>query len=190
MTRILARLVLAMLTLPVCGVALVVGALAIAAVFQNTNTNPPAYAGVVIWSAVYIVLVPYWIVVWSGLVRWTPRRAALTVAAMLVALGAGTAFGGTIALVGGPPGFLCVMLGGGVPPIVWVLLTVFIWRETNAERAARLGGSGAGAICCPLCGYSMAGLHGADCPECGARFTIEQLLAAQESREGATLPSS
>jgi hypothetical protein len=32
---------------------------------------------------------------------------------------------------------------------------------------------------CPQCGYSLVGLVEARCPECGAGFTLDQLLAAQ-----------
>jgi rubrerythrin len=65
-------------------------------------------------------------------------------------------------------------------------MTVLVWRETNAERAARLAAVGASEIVCPVCGYRMAGLREARCPECGAAFTIEQLVAAQPNRPAAT----
>ena len=33
---------------------------------------------------------------------------------------------------------------------------------------------------CPQCDYSLVGLESCTCPECGARFTIDQLIAAQD----------
>jgi hypothetical protein len=68
-------------------------------------------------------------------------------------------------------------------PIVWVLMTVVVWRETTAERTHRLAAAGADRIVCPMCGYAMTGLREARCPECGAAYTLEQLIATQPSRE-------
>jgi hypothetical protein len=62
-----------------------------------------------------------------------------------------------------------------------VLSTVLIWRETAAERLARLTAHGMPVIACPLCGYNLAGLTEARCPECGAAFTLEQVLLARPS---------
>jgi hypothetical protein len=65
-------------------------------------------------------------------------------------------------------------------PIAWVLITVLLWRETARERFERLAGLGPGpTVSCPVCGYSLAGLREARCPECGTHFTLDQLLAAQ-----------
>ncbi len=61
----------------------------------------------------------------------------------------------------------------------WLLATVFLWRETPAERAARLGRTGGSAVTCPSCGYNLTGLAEARCPECGTRFTLDELLAGQ-----------
>ena len=79
---------------------------------------------------------------------------------------------------------ITILLGGGVVPIVWVLGTVIVWRETPDERIARLAAIGA-TVVCPLCGYNMAGLKTAVCPECGSAFTLDQLVAAQPREPGA-----
>src|SRR6185295_18227797 len=50
-------------------------------------------------------------------------------------------------------------------------------------RAIIVGGAGAdGAVSvhCPRCGYSMSGLDAAACPECGARYTLDELIRAQD----------
>jgi uncharacterized paraquat-inducible protein A len=71
-----------------------------------------------------------------------------------------------------------------VAPLFWVVSTVFIWRESAAERAARLDRSAAaGGIVCPTCGYNLTGLKGSRCPECGVEFTLDQLLAGQPGKE-------
>ena len=36
----------------------------------------------------------------------------------------------------------------------------------------------AGAVPCPNCGYNLRGLTAADCPECGEKFTLEELVPA------------
>ena len=71
--------------------------------------------------------------------------------------------------------------------LLWLVATVFIWRETSAERAARLGATGRDSVVCPTCGYNLTGLSEPRCPECGSRFTLDQLLAAQPARAGAEL---
>lgn len=81
-----------------------------------------------------------------------------------------------------------MLVGGGVVPIAWVLATVLIWRETPAERMERISAAGGDAVCCPICGYNMTGLHESRCPECGSKFTLDQLLAGQPAREQVTLP--
>ena len=58
---------------------------------------------------------------------------------------------------------------------LWLVLTLLIWRETPAERAERLQASAGKALFCPKCNYNMTGLYEARCPECGERFTLDQL---------------
>jgi hypothetical protein len=58
------------------------------------------------------------------------------------------------------------------------LLVVLAYR-TFTGRAMRdeLGGV---RVSCPRCGYSMVGLCSCTCPECGAAFSIDQIIAGQE----------
>jgi hypothetical protein len=72
-------------------------------------------------------------------------------------------------------------------PIVWVLLTVLIWRETAGERIARLKTAGSQIVSCPLCGYNMTGLIESRCPECGSRYTVDELLASQREQTRVSL---
>lgn len=190
MTRLLVRLVMAMLTLPICGAVFVIGMLAAAAT-APAGGPPTPFAIAAVWTAVYTALAFYWVGVWGAMVRWTPRRVWLTGAAGApsLALGAGLAIVAFNAGPSGPPPEIAMLIGGGLPPIAWVLATMLIWRETAVERAARLARLGVEDLRCPLCGYSMEGLHTSDCPECGARFTIQQLIAAQPDRD-ATAPTA
>ena len=51
-------------------------------------------------------------------------------------------------------------LGGGLVPIVWVLATVLLWRETPAERLARMSNLVTNpTVLCPVCGYNLSGLR-------------------------------
>jgi len=72
-------------------------------------------------------------------------------------------------------------LGGILAIVLWLIATVLIWRETPAERAARLAASPASAVACPNCGYNLTGLTESRCPECGSKFTLNELLAAQST---------
>ena len=74
------------------------------------------------------------------------------------------------------------MLGGLAATVLWIIGTICIWRETAAERGARIARAGVGTLVCPNCGYNMTGLSEARCPECGNRFTIDELLASQPER--------
>jgi hypothetical protein len=191
MTHLVARLILTMLILPIAGAVFVLCFVAYTVIFA-TNTVPPAPPLFGLWAIVYLVIAFTWITIWRPVVRWTPRRVAQTVVSAVAALAAGAAFGFTIwsftGATGAPP-FVSVLLGGGVPPIVWVLSTVLTWRETAGERTERLAGrpNGGEPVVCPMCGYDMSGAPSARCPECGVAFTIGELVAAQPQRALRTL---
>jgi predicted amidophosphoribosyltransferase len=69
-------------------------------------------------------------------------------------------------------------------PIVWVLATVILWRETAAERLARMSRLVSHpTVLCPVCGYNLSGLREARCPECGGSFTLDELAASQPQRD-------
>ena len=181
MTATVARLVLAMLLLPVSGTLFLI---LFAAVLARGGPGPPTVARVVaVWAMVDLFIAAYWIVLWLGVVRWDRRRVLWTAGGTLLALLGGVAF----ALACGSlnphlPAPLATLFGGGVVPIAWVLITVLLWRETPRERFERLAGLGLGpgrSVSCPVCDYSMAGLREARCPECGTHYTLDQLIAAQ-----------
>jgi DNA-directed RNA polymerase subunit RPC12/RpoP len=67
--------------------------------------------------------------------------------------------------------------------LTWLAVAVFIWCETPAEPAERIEGSSKSAVACPTCGYNLTGLSEARCPECGTRFTLDELLALQPNAD-------
>jgi hypothetical protein len=179
MTATIARLVLAMLILPATGAVFVI---LFAAMLRPGG--PPSPAGLLfLWAVVYAFVGSYWTLLWRSTVRWNGRRLLNTLGGTAVALASGVGMGVLcMALNDRIPPQVLIMFGGGIVPIVWVLLTVLAWRETPGERTMRLAAAGAADIVCPMCGYRMTGLREARCPECGGAFTLEQLVAAQPAR--------
>jgi hypothetical protein len=176
MTRTVARLILAMLLLPCTGAVFLVLFLALV----PTSGPPRVERLLVMWLAVYVFVAAYWVLLWRDMVPWNGRRIGLTALATLLSLAGGFLVAlGCLAAQRQLPLAIAVLIGGGTVPITWVLATVLLWRETAAERLARLTAHGMPALACPLCGYNLAGLSEARCPECGGSFTLEQVLLAR-----------
>ena len=177
MTRTVARLILAMLLLPCTGalfLLLFVGLVASAG-------GPPAVGRLLLmWGVLYLFVGAYWIILWHDMVPWNRRRVGRTARATVLSLAGGIAVAYGCRMINRqvPPPF-AVLVGGGTVPITWVLSTVLVWRETAAERLARLTAHGMPVIACPLCEYNLAGLTEARCPECGGSFTLEQVVLAR-----------
>jgi len=183
MTSIIARLVLAMLILPVTCVVFIILFVVVA---RPLAGQPSPLKLLLMWAILYAFVGLYWTLLWGGTVLWTRRRVLHTLGGTALALASGVAMGVTCMMLNEqiPPPLL-VIFGGAIVPIIWVTMTVIVWRETPAERTLRLAAAGADSIVCPICGYQMTGLREARCPECGALFTLEQLVAAQPTRAAA-----
>jgi DNA-directed RNA polymerase subunit RPC12/RpoP len=134
-----------------------------------------------LWAglATSVFVAAYWLGVWGRSVRWTQTRTLLTVvsgiAALALAAVAGLIFSDFEREVG-------YFIGTTLAPMIWVILTILIWRETAYERSLRLEASGLGTIVCPHCGYNLTGLVEARCPECGTKYTLDDLLRRQPAR--------
>jgi hypothetical protein len=179
MSHLIARLLLSMLVFPLGGL---VYTIAVVIVFSRRgygNDEPWIVAGIVCWAFV----AAYWILLWRSAVRWE-GRVGTTLAAAIVC-----------AVIGAVVGALCNTIERGFGAfagttstiLLWLVATCFIWRETPAERAQRLGVSGRDSVVCPTCGYNLTGLKEPRCPECGTQFTLDELLASQPSRAAAEL---
>lgn len=180
MTAVIARLILAMLILPATGAVFLLAFIAI--VVRSGGGGPPTPGAVAsLWMIVYAFVAAYWILLWRTTVTWTAARVRNTALAGALAVAGGAALAGAAVTVNHqvPPG-IALLLGGGTVPIVWVLGTVLLWRETQTERLARMSNlTHAPTVLCPVCGYNLAGLREARCPECGGSFTLDELAAAQ-----------
>jgi hypothetical protein len=127
----------------------------------------------------WLFVAGYWWLLWRKSVAWTGRRIFLTFAAAagsaLVSAIVGTACIGIINGSGG--GGFGAFVGGTLAILLWLTATVFLWRDTPTERTRRVQGKLKSAITCPNCGYNMTGLQECRCPECGSKFTIDELVA-------------
>ena len=184
MSGTIARLILAMLILPATGAVFLLGFVAVIA--RSSGQGPPSVAGVaILWMVVYTFVATYWILLWRSTVRWTRARVWKTALTGLLAVGGGVGFAVLLAGVArNIPNGIALLLGGGFVPIVWVLASVLLWRETAAERLARMSNLVKHpTVLCPFCGYNLSGLREARCPECGASFTLDELAASQPQRD-------
>ena len=125
-----------MLLMPLTAVVVILTFLILA-----PKSGPSAITVLSMWSLVYIFIGLYWVLLWRDVVRWTPARIMLTLLSALASLVAG----GLVAVFiehlfasngggGGPDWVGILMLSGAGVPVLWLFLTVLVWRETTAER--------------------------------------------------------
>lgn len=120
-----------------------------------------------------------WTAIWKRGVNWTPDRKRWTVLWPFASLLCAVIIGRLFARLDSEVGFFFFAAS---PHLIWVVGMVVIWRETDAERKARQQAAHTDVLTCPTCGYNLTGLVEARCPECGSRFTLNDLLSKQPSR--------
>lgn len=187
MSRLLARIMLAIFIIPT---GTLVYILCFVAGVELTRRSNLYYSSRQIWIFVgsgltaWLVLAAYWIALWRTSVQWTTVRIRTTVIATILSALLGAVLG---ALVSGIAVEFAAFLASISAPILWLIATTLVWRETNQERAARLQQSNRDNVVCPTCGYNLTGLNGTRCPECGSQFTLDELFASQAKREEAEI---
>jgi uncharacterized paraquat-inducible protein A len=178
-SRLIAQILLSLLIFPLAGVLYTIAFTGCmeSRVFGYRYREEPGFvfAGCLTWAFITV----YWLALWRKSVRWTGERVTRTLGCFLAAAVVAVMIGSATSNIGRGIGYFVATV---TAPLLWQLGTVLIWRETPAERTARLSGAGANAIVCPTCGYNLTGLKSTRCPECGSEFTLDQLIAAQPQR--------
>lgn len=179
MTNLLARILLAIMLLPLAATVYLV---VVFAMISGPGSDQAAFLTATLVTIAFVVI--YWLWLWRKSVRWTPARVGHTLLGAAGCIVAGiivAAFLNSVSRIRELS--FCFFVAGLVSIVSWLPLTVLIWRETTDERADRLRHVAGDVLCCPRCGYNMTGLHEARCPECGAQYTLNQLIAAQHKQE-------
>lgn len=184
MSQLIARIMLAIFMLP-CAAVVYVMAVVLFDEYHLFAYPVRRYGIFVVAGAVaWLFITAYWVLLWRTSVRWTPLRVQRTMIASAVALALGCM---AAAMIMPLEDDIAAWFGSVVAPLVWLIGTTFVWRETADERASRV--TGRSALTCPTCGYNLTGLQSTRCPECGTQFTLEDLLARQKSATEADLTS-
>jgi hypothetical protein len=169
MSRLLSRVLLAILMFPLAGVVYLVTF----AILEDAGNGGREYlvmAGGVTWMFV----VAYWFSLWHAGVQWTPKRIRETIVSTIGALFVAIVLGRLLYYLDRSVG---TFVGSVLAPLLWLVGTVFVWRDDGKRSAVTAGD--AASVVCPACSYSMTGLTEARCPECGSRFTLDELFANQ-----------
>jgi len=191
MSNLVSRILLAILLVPLSVILyFAVGA----AIFKGPG-SPQGLDVLFMHILVGFFIVLYWLTLWRKLVRWTQWRKVTTFLSGLGCVVAGALFGTVVGVMVRFPErdriAFTIFLGGFLTIVLWLIVSVLLWRETAAERAERIHQVAGEALCCPKCGYNLTGLRGDRCPECGTRLTLDQLYAAQRrpGLEETTVPA-
>jgi hypothetical protein len=191
MSRLIARILLAIFVIPLASIVYLVGwrlfqAWAWRHYYYGSPWATEEWSFIVAGALGWIFVGAWWFLLWRKSVRWTGGRIVFTLAATgLSLLMAAAVYSLVKNIVDSNFGSF---IGSTCAPMLWLVGTIFAWRETRAERAERVSRSTRGAVACPTCGYNLTGLREARCPECGSQFTLDQLLAVQRDA-GAAGPS-
>jgi uncharacterized C2H2 Zn-finger protein len=140
----------------------------------RVDAEPIAVSALTISAVLW--LVSLWLI-WRRV-----RRGGAFVAPLVVTLVIGTLTGVGLFVVDEVVRHVEELVGTGLLLSAGALI-VFVWTSTW-HRLLRgkpvLGRDGQVNVRCPSCGYSLIGLTELRCPECGTRFTIDELIRAQD----------
>lgn len=185
MSRLVSRILLSIFVFPLGGVIYILVFVVSDSSMRQIGYRYTPYREMELFLAsglmTWVAVAAYWIMLWRSGIAWTRGRVTGTFGMALGAATVGT-FAGVLAGVAGNEASFGAFIGGVVAILLWLIGTVFLWRETTLERARRVSSSNHNAITCPTCGYNLTGLSEARCPECGSRFTLDELLAAGHSK--------
>jgi len=181
MSRLIAKILLTVFMIPF---AALVYLISFSVIYNWNAARGKWYADpVIVLSGViaWLTIATYWIFVWRSQVVWTTPRVTLTFLLAIVSAATSTVIAKLVRLVVQDDS-TSNFIGTTLCPILWLIGTVLVWRESAEERAARITNAGGDALTCPVCGYNLTGLSEPRCPECGTKFTLSDLFARQPSR--------
>jgi uncharacterized membrane protein YfcA len=178
MSHLVARIMLVIFMIPAAAlvycVAVVFGFRTFSYGLVDRDNITFTLAGAVTW----IALAAAWVFLWWKSVSWSRSRIWQTIGAAGICTAVGLVLGAAVHAI--EPGF-GAFVGSVAAPLLWLMSTTVIWRETAGERMQRMRKTPGAQVVCPTCGYNLAGLSEARCPECGGQFTLDELFAAQPS---------
>ena len=182
MSHLVSRILLSILMFPLAAICYIF--LCVVGMNVSRSTLPYPDREIIVFGLcgliTWMFVAAYWYLLWRSSVNWNTQRNSQTGLAVLGALFLASIVGGLgSAVMPRSSASFGVFIGGILAIVLWLIATVFIWRETAGERTLRLTGSPGSAVACPTCGYNLTGLSESRCPECGSRFTLEELMAAQ-----------
>jgi hypothetical protein len=182
MSHLISRILLAVLMLPLTAMVYLAVFVPVDEVIGwNDRSFAFPFAGLVSWAFIAM----YWTLLWRKSVRMNAVRVGRSFGAGVMAALVAAAI--AISLAHLTEQQFGSFMGSALAPLLWIVATIFLWRETPIERAERLRTSGRDGVVCPTCGYNLTGLTSTRCPECGSQFTLDELMAAQPGRESAEL---
>jgi hypothetical protein len=178
MSRLVARILLAILMLPAASMVYLVIVVMAFDGARMRGVGPWFLAGAVTWAFVAF----YWFLLWRDTVKWTQERMTM---AFLSALGCCLPASLAGIVTSRVERDFGAFVATATAILLWLIAITLISRETAQERGERLRSIRKGGIVCPSCGYNLTGLQGTRCPECGTFYTLDELLAGQPSRADA-----
>jgi hypothetical protein len=187
MSRLVARILLSIFLFPLAGIVYLVSFMFADRLWRHGiyGRAYDAWLFVGSGSVTWLFVAGYWVLLWRSNIRWDSRRIIGTLLAAFAAAGAGLFAGLVMGTV--LPSYsgwtFGAFVGSMVAIVLWLVATVIIWRDTPAERSQRARASGRSAVVCPTCGYNLTGLSESRCPECGSKFTIDELIGLQPGVE-------
>ncbi|HYE20540.1 MAG TPA: hypothetical protein VEA69_18980 [Tepidisphaeraceae bacterium] len=177
MSKLVVRILLSVFVVPLAAAVYLVTWALLEDTYTVFRRGVLLYAGA--GAMTWIFVAGYWIGVWRGALKRTSYWGAGAVGATLIAPVAGALVAAALGMTDAIDRELAAFIGSALTPFVWMILTLFFW--VRSEPASEAGA--AVSVRCPACGYDLRGQREARCPECGAAFSIGELLEKQPGRE-------
>ncbi len=183
MSRLIAKILLTVFMIPFATIVYMVSfvvmerSLRFTGSYYGNRYELFVLCGLLTWAVIAL----YWLLIWRGQIKWTSPRISLTVLSAIVCAAASVVFAKLLNLLVREEIF-SAFVASVLCPVLWLISTVFVWRESAEERAGRVAGGDETALTCPVCGYNLTGLSEPRCPECGTKYTLSELFARQPRR--------